>query len=124
MKTCLDGIQSKMRIGNYLSSIFPSDNSLKPSLLLNFVIVYAIMEVQETKLSVILGYADDVNLIGDDTRTIERNVDALLNACKDIGLGVNTSKTEYMEVGSARGMIANENIVVGNNSYEKFKTFE
>ena len=30
--------------------------------------------------------ADDVNLIGDDIRTIERNADVLLNACKDIGL--------------------------------------
>ena len=33
--------------------------------------------------------ADDVNLIGDDIRTIERNADVLLNACKDIGLAVN-----------------------------------
>ena len=30
----------------------------------------------------ILAYADDVNLIGDDIRTIERNADVLLNACK------------------------------------------
>ena len=31
----------------------------------------------------VLAYADDVNLIGDDIRTIERNADVLLNACKD-----------------------------------------
>ena len=30
----------------------------------------------------VLAYADDVNLIGDDIRTIERNVDVLLNAYK------------------------------------------
>ena len=30
----------------------------------------------------VLAYADDVNLIGDDIRTIERNADVLLNACK------------------------------------------
>jgi hypothetical protein len=36
-----------------------------------------------------LAYEDDVNLIGDDIR-IERNADVLLNACKDIGLAVNT----------------------------------
>ena len=29
----------------------------------------------------VLAYADDVNLIGDDIRTIERNADVLLNAC-------------------------------------------
>ena len=33
----------------------------------------------------VLAYADDVNLIGDDIRTIEINADVLLNACKDIG---------------------------------------
>ena len=44
----------------------------------------------------VLGYADDVNLIGDDIRTIERNADVLLNACKDIGLAVNTGKIKYM----------------------------
>ena len=32
----------------------------------------------------ILAYADDVNLIGDDIRTIERNADVLINACMDI----------------------------------------
>ena len=37
----------------------------------------------------VLAHADDVNLIGDDIRTIERNARVLLNACKDIGLAVN-----------------------------------
>ena len=32
----------------------------------------------------VLAYVDDVNLIGDDIKTIERNADVLLNACKDI----------------------------------------
>ena len=41
----------------------------------------------------------------------------LLNALKDIGLAVNTRKTKYMEVGRRRGMMANEHIKVGSNSY-------
>ena len=49
-------------------------------------------------------YADDVNLIGDDIRTIERNVDVLLNDYKDIGLAVNIGKTKYTEIGRHRGM--------------------
>ena len=40
----------------------------------------------------VLAYADDVNLIGDDIRTIERNAHVLLNACKNKGLSVNTGK--------------------------------
>ena len=37
----------------------------------------------------VLAYVDAVNVIGDDIRTIERNANVLLNACKDIGLAVN-----------------------------------
>ena len=44
----------------------------------------------ETGTHQVLSYADDVNLIGDNIRTIERNADMLLNACKDIGLAKNT----------------------------------
>ena len=41
----------------------------------------------------VLAYAEDVNLIGDEITTIERNEDVLLNACKDIGFVVNTGKS-------------------------------
>ena len=41
----------------------------------------------------VLVYANGVNLIGNDTRTIERNTDVLINACKDIGLAINIGKT-------------------------------
>ena len=36
----------------------------------------------------VFAYEDDVNLIGDDIRTIERNADVLLNTRKDIGLAI------------------------------------
>ena len=42
-----------------------------------------------------LAHGDDVNLIGDDFRTIVRNADVLLNVSKDISLAVNTGKTKY-----------------------------
>ena len=64
-------------------------------------------------------YADDVNLIDEDIRTIERNADVLLNACKDIGLAVNIGKTKYMEIGRHSDMIAKEHIRIGSNSYKK-----
>ena len=71
----------------------------------------------------VLAYADDVNLIVDDIRKIEINADVLLNACKNIGLAVNTGKTKYMEIGHHQGLMANEHIKIGSNSYEKAKTF-
>ena len=33
-----------------------------------------------------------------------------------------TGKIKYMEIGSHRGMVANEHIKIGSNSYEKVKT--
>ena len=35
---------------------------------------------------------DDANVIGNNIRIIERNAEVLLNACKDIGLAVNSGK--------------------------------
>ena len=72
----------------------------------------------------VLAYAEDINLIGDDIRTIERKVHVLLNACNGIGLAENTGKTMYMEIGRHRGIIANEHIRIGSNSYEKVKSFK
>ena len=78
-----------------MSSSFPIEDGLKQGyalspLLFNFSLEYAIRKVQETNVGLdmndthqVLAYADVVNLIGDDIRTIERNADALLNACKD-----------------------------------------
>ena len=48
--------------------------------------------------------------------------DVLLNACKNIGLAVNTRKPKYMEMGRHRGVIENAHIMIGSNSYEKVKT--
>ena len=88
IKTCLDGTQSDVRIANYLPSSFSIENCFKQTgdlspLLYNFALEYATRKVQETNLGLymngthqVLAYADDVNLIGDDIRTIERNADA------------------------------------------------
>ena len=66
---------------------------------------------------------NDVNLIDDDVRTKGRNPDVSLNACKDIGLAVNTGKTKYTKVGHHRGIMVNEHIRIGGNSYEEIKNF-
>ena len=34
-------------------------------------------------------------------------------------LNTNTGKTKYMEVGNRRGMMSNENVRIGSNSYQK-----
>ena len=54
----------------------------------------------------------------------KRNADVLLNACTDIGLAVNTGKIKYMKIVRHRGMIPNEHIKIGSNSFAKLKTFK
>ena len=87
IKTYLDGTQSKVRIGIYLYSCFPIEDGLKQGdalslLLFNFALQNDTRKVQETNLGLdmngthqLLAYADDVNLLCYDIRTIERNAD-------------------------------------------------
>jgi hypothetical protein len=38
----------------------------------------------------LLAYADDVNLLGDNTDTMKKNTDTLLDASKEVGLETKT----------------------------------
>jgi hypothetical protein len=40
--------------------------------------------------------ADDVNLLGDNTDTIQQNTRTLIDASKEIGLEIKVEKTKYM----------------------------
>ena len=69
IKTCLDGTQSKVRIGNYLSSNFPIKNGLKQGdalspLLFNFAIEYVIRKAQETRLVLDMNGTHQIVLYG------------------------------------------------------------
>jgi hypothetical protein len=46
----------------------------------------------------LLSYADDVNLLGDDIDTINRNTETLIYSSKEVGIEVNIEKTKYMLV--------------------------
>jgi hypothetical protein len=37
----------------------------------------------------LLAYADDVNLLRDNTDTIKKNIDTLIDASKEVGLEIN-----------------------------------
>jgi hypothetical protein len=81
---CLNETYSKIRIGKYFSDSFPIQNGLKQRaalspLLFNFALEHAIRNVQETQVGLrlngthqLLAYADDVNMLGDNTDTVKK----------------------------------------------------
>jgi hypothetical protein len=97
---CLNETYNIVDIGKNLSDNFPIQNGLKQDLLsplfFNFVLEYTIRTVQENQVGLklngtyqLLVYADDVNLLGDNTDTIKKNTQTLIDACKEVGLEIN-----------------------------------
>jgi hypothetical protein len=75
------------------------------SLLFNFALEYAIRRVQTNQEGLKLNgtlqpliYADDSNILGASIHTVMKNTEALLIACKEIGLEVNAEKTKCSQV--------------------------
>jgi hypothetical protein len=71
-----------------------------------------------------LAYADDVNIVGENIDTIQRNTKALLDASKEVGLKINPEKTKYMLVSRCQKAGQRQSIKIGNRSFEcvaKFK---
>jgi hypothetical protein len=81
---CLSKTYNKVRIGKYLSDMFPIQNGLKQGdalspLIFNFALEYVFKKVQENQVvqklngtHQLLVYTDDVNLLGDNIDTIKK----------------------------------------------------
>jgi hypothetical protein len=90
----------------------------------------AISRVQENQEGVILygrhqllAYADDVNIVGENIDTIQKNTKALLDASKEVGLQVNPEETQYMLM-SRQKAGQRHSIKIGNRSFESVAKFK
>jgi hypothetical protein len=66
--------------------------------------------------------ADDFNLVGKSINTINRNTGALLKASSEVGLEVNTEKTEYMLMSHHQTGLQKYNLMIPENTSKTWHT--
>jgi len=110
IKMCLNETYSRVHVKKILSDAFSVQKGVKhrdplSPLFFNYALEYAIKKVKENhegmQLNVtyqILVYAEGVNIWSENINTTKTNMDALLQARRQVGLYVNTEKTKYMIV--------------------------
>jgi hypothetical protein len=88
------------------------------------------MKVQENQAGLklngthqLLAYADDVNLLGDNIDTINKDTQTIIDASKEVGLEVNVEKTKYMLVFRDQNAGQNREIKIANRSLENVSQF-
>jgi hypothetical protein len=103
----------------------------QPTLLFNFALEYAIRKVQENQMGLklngtlqLLAYADNVHLLGDNIDTLNKNIEAVIDASKEFGLEVNIERTKYMLVTHDQNADQNQDIKIAkNSSFENMSQF-
>jgi hypothetical protein len=66
----------------------------------------------------LLVYADDVNLLGNNTNAIKRNTETVIDASKVVGVEVNAEKTKCSLLSRHQNAGQNHDIKRANRSFE------
>jgi len=119
-----------------LSDTFPIKNALKQGdalspLLLNLALEYVIRTVQAKQDGLklngthkLLVNVDDCNIMGGSVRSIQKNINTLVAASKEIGLEKNADKTEYMVISRDQNAGRYQYIKNDNSSSERMDEFK
>jgi hypothetical protein len=109
----------------------PLQGDALSSLLFNFALEYAIRKVQENQVELklngthqLLAYADDVNPLGDNRDTINKNTETLIDTRKEFGIDINVEKTKYMLLSGYQNVGQNGDISIANRSFENVSQFK
>jgi hypothetical protein len=99
-------------------------------LLFNFDLEYAIKKVQENQAGLklkgtrqLLAYADDVNLLGDNIDTKNRNTGTSIYSSEEVGLELNTEKSKHALLSHHQNAGQNHDIKTANRSFENVAQF-
>jgi 2-hydroxy-3-keto-5-methylthiopentenyl-1-phosphate phosphatase len=92
---------------------------------------YAIKRVQENQEGLklnrthqLLAYADDVNIVGENTHTIKKNTEAVFGARKEVGLEANPEKTKYMLMSRSQKIGQKDSVNIGNRPFAHMAKFK